>query len=73
MGGEVADGIVFAGQSGGTAPLPLNVIQLYNRRVVVTGLVIGDRRMVTPFWADMRERPIDLPASLIGTFPRARG
>jgi NADPH:quinone reductase-like Zn-dependent oxidoreductase len=62
--------VVFAGRVGDASrPLPLNVIELYNRRVTLTGLTIGDKREVASFWAEMHAQPLTLPGDLVRTFP----
>ena len=62
--------IVFSGYAGNDArPLPVNVVELYNRRATLTGLTTGDRREFSAFWADMRREPVVLGEDLLHTFP----
>jgi NADPH:quinone reductase-like Zn-dependent oxidoreductase len=62
--------VVFAGAAGsGGLPLALDVVELYRRQVVLTGLTMGDRRQVASFWNGMRSEPLGLPPELIRTFP----
>jgi NADPH:quinone reductase-like Zn-dependent oxidoreductase len=61
--------IVFAGRaSGERSPLPLDVVDFYNRRATITGLTIGDPRTVAGFWDQMRAEALELPESMVKTF-----
>lgn len=61
--------IVFAGYAGNdNQPLPVNVVELYNRRATLTGLTTGDPNAVAAFWAEMRAAPIDLSPDLLHAF-----
>ena len=62
--------IVFSGYAGNdNQPLPLNVVELYNRRATLTGLTTGDPREFAAFWAEMRDDPLVLGEDLLRAFP----
>lgn len=62
--------IVVSGRVGDyDRPLPVDVIGMYQRRLTLSGVAIGDRREVARFWDDIRTDPMTLPAGLVATFP----
>ena len=69
-GEKIAVMVLRDGYAGNDArPLPVNVVELYNRRATLTGLTTGDRREFSAFWADMRREPVVLGEDLLHTFP----
>jgi NADPH2:quinone reductase len=65
--------IVLAGQAGNAGqPLPIDVVDFYNRQATVSGLTIGDPRPVAAFWAELRVQPLVIPDDLVEAFPLAR-
>jgi NADPH:quinone reductase-like Zn-dependent oxidoreductase len=65
--------IVLAGQAGNVGqPLPIDVVDFYNRQATVSGLTIGDPRPVAAFWAELRDQPLVIPDDLVEAFPLAR-
>ena len=64
--------IVFAGRAAGErSPLPVDIVDFYNRRALMTGLSIGDPRPVGELWREMRVSPLTFPESLVHTFSMA--
>lgn len=62
--------VVFSGRVGDfDRPLPVNVLELFQRRISLLGCSTGDPAAVASFWSQMREQPLALPAELIETFP----
>jgi NADPH:quinone reductase-like Zn-dependent oxidoreductase len=62
--------VVFAGNAGNHGdPLPVDIVDFYNRRAVITGLTIGDRRAVAAFWELMRGNDVEMPEDLVTVFP----
>jgi len=65
--------IVVAGQAGNTGePLPINVVEFYNRQATLSGLTLGDPRPVAAFWAMLRDQPLVIADDLVEAFPLAR-
>lgn len=65
--------VVFSGYAGkDNKPLPVNVVELYNRHATLSGLTTGNPKAVVDFWAEMRTRPINLAPDFIQAFPLDR-
>jgi D-arabinose 1-dehydrogenase-like Zn-dependent alcohol dehydrogenase len=64
--------IIFAGRaSSRREPLPIDVVELYRRAALISGLTIGDPRAAAAFWRQVQTRPVDLPKPGLTSFPLA--